>query len=343
LRWALVGIVALACSYLLVKPTFTPTPSPPQPWGLWISTDTEATGERPTAEPDWLLTLKIEAPTNCNEPATVIGSLEWKPKEVTDVIDIKEPKRLLIAIAGVRVLHAEVDRIASIDPASPRELAWRAQPLLRQEGEYLLQSPVTHWTVSQVTAKFRLKLMAARSAGFDSCYVASPAVASIGEGVGGSEQAWTNVGENVTSYVEAHHLSDNLERPLALDAVVQMSVPHEEPDRAALDAGAHVQRKRAILACTTHERAPPREIEDQYYDYLTHLTERFCSSVQTFRASNASVKLIERGFLSAILVAGSVTLLLQALMGNSIIPPPERPGSRRAPLRRNSRNSTRKP
>jgi hypothetical protein len=310
---------------------------------MWVSTDTEASGERPDAEPDWLLTLKIEAPTNCNGPATVIGSLEWRPKELTDVMDTKQPQKLLIAIAGVRVLHAEVDRIASIDPASPNELAWHAVPLLRQEGEYLVQSTVTHWTVSQVTAKFRLKLMAARTAGFGSCYVTSPAMASIGEGVGGREQAWTNVGENMTSYVEAHHLSDNLERPLALDAVVQMSVPHEEPDRAALDAGAHVQRKRAILACTTHERAPPREIEDQYYDYLTHLTERFCSSVQTFRASNASVKLIERGFLSTILVAGSIALLLQALIGNSLIPLPERPGPQRVPLRRNSRNPTRRP
>ena len=190
----------------------------------------------------------------------------------------------------------------------------------RHEGQYIVQSPITHWTVAEVTAMFRLKLMAAHTAGFGSCYVTSPAIASLGEGGGGREEAWTDVGEDVPFYVEEHHLSENLGRPLVLDAVAEMSVPHQEPDRSALDAGAHVQRGSAILACTTHERAPPPEREDQFYDYLTHLNERFCASVQTFRASNASVKLIERGFLSTILIAASVSLLLQALVGYKIQP-----------------------
>lgn len=271
--------------------------------------------ERPTHEPDWLLSLKIEAPTGCAGPATVTGLLQWEAKELTDISKIKQPTRLLVAIAGVRVLHAEMDSVASIYSPDPKAPTWHTVPLFRHEGKYIVQSPIAHWTVSEVTAKFRLKLMAAHTAGFGSCFVTSPTMASLGEGVGGREEAWTDVGDNVPFYVEEHHLSENLGRPLVLDAVVEMSVPHQEPDRSAVDAGAHVQRRRAILACTTHERSPPPEIEDQYYDYLTHLNERFCASVQTFRASNASAKLIERGFLSTILIAASVSLLLQALVG----------------------------
>jgi hypothetical protein len=267
--------------------------------------------ERPAHEPDWLLSLKIEAPTDCAGPAIVTGLLQWEAKELTDTI--KQPTRILIATAGVRVLHAELNSVASIYPPDPREPTWRAVPLVHYEGSDIVLGKIADWTVARVAAQFRLKLMAASTAGFDSCFVISPTVASFGEEL--EDEAWTDV-SNVPFYVEGHRLNENLGHPLALDAAMEMSVPHQEPDRAALEAGARVQRKRAILACTTHERGPPSEIEDQYYDYLTHLNERFCASVETFRATNASVKLVERDFLSTILIAVAVSLLVQALVGD---------------------------
>jgi hypothetical protein len=60
------------------------------------------------------------------------------------------------------------------------------------------------------------------------------------------------------------------------------------------------------------------QLEDQFYYRMTHVNERFCSSVQTFRANNASAKLIERGVLSTIFIAVAATLLVQALAGNNI-------------------------
>jgi hypothetical protein len=309
----IVGLALLAGGWLLVRPNFAPTPNPAEPWHLWVSTDTEATSERPTHEPSWLLNLHIEAPTNCEGPAIVTGRLQWEPTELLD--RIKQPTRLLVATAGVRILHAEVNSVASIYPVNPKESTWHTVPLVRDEGAAIALSPVARWTVSDVAAQFRLTLMAAHTAGYGSCYLTSPAVGPLEEA--GEEEVVTGVG-NVPFWLERHHLNKNLATPLKLDAVVEMSVPYQEPDRAALEAGAHVQRKKTVLVCTTHEREPPSELEDQFYYRMTHVNERFCSSVQTFRANNASAKLIERGVLSTIFIAVAATLLVQALAGNNI-------------------------
>jgi hypothetical protein len=103
-------------------------------------------------------------------------------------------------------------------------------------------------------------------------------------------------------YVEEHHLGENLDTTLALDAVMQMSVPRQEPDRAALDADAHVQRGSVILTCTTHELPHSEATDDQYYAYMRHLGERFCASIQTFRARDASAKLAARNTIASVLV-----------------------------------------
>lgn len=116
--WPLLGVAALAGSYVLVKPTLSPAPSLPQPWGLWVSTNTQSSAseyERPHLEPDWLLTLRIEAPAGCSSPATVTGAVQWEPKFLTD--RIKPPTRLLLGVAGVHVIHAE---ISSPEPVGAR-------------------------------------------------------------------------------------------------------------------------------------------------------------------------------------------------------------------------------
>lgn len=308
----IVGLALLAGGWLLVKPSFAPTPNPAEPWHLWVSTDTEATSERPTHEPNWLLSLRIEASANCEGPAILTGRLQWQPKFFTDAI--KQPKRLLIATSGVRILQEEVNSVASIYPVNLREPTWHVVPLAHDEGTSIALVHIGHWTVSDVAAQFRLKLMAAHTAGYGSCFITSPALAYSGEG---EEESLTGV-SNTPSFVEDHHLNENLADPLTLDAVVEMSVPRQEPDRAALEAGARVLRKRTVLACTTRERKPQAELEDQFYDYLTHVNEPFCSSVQTFRANNASAKLNERNVLSALLFAVAASLLVSAFVNDKM-------------------------
>jgi hypothetical protein len=321
------GLALLAGGWLLVKPSFAPTPNPAEPWHLWVSTDTEATSERPLHEPNWLLSLRIEASANCEGPAIVTGRLQWQPKDFMDAI--KQPTRLLIATSGVRVLQEEVNGVASIYPVNLREPTWHVVPLVHDEGASIALVHIDHWTVSHVAAQFRLKLMAAHTAGYGSCFITSPALASSGE-----EESLTGV-DNTPFYVEDHHLDDSLADPLTLDAVVEMSVPHQEPDRAALEAGARVLRKRTVLACTTREREPPAKLEDQFYDYLTNVNERFCSSVQTFRANNASAKLNERNVLSALLFAVAASLLVSAFVNDKIRLIVMRQASSGHPRRRN--------
>ncbi len=241
---------------------------------------------------------------------------------------IKQPTRLLIATSGVRILQEEVNGVASIYPVNLREPTWHVVPLVHDEGASIALAHIDHWTVSHVAAQFRLKLMAAHTAGYGSCFITSPALASSGE-----EESLTGV-DNAPFYVEGHHLNENLADPLTLDAVVEMSVPRQEPDRAALEAGARVLRKRTVLACTTREQEPPAKLEDQFNDYLTQVNERFCSSVQTFRANNASAKLNERNVLSALLFAVAASLLVSAFVNDKIRLIVMRQASRGYPRRR---------
>jgi hypothetical protein len=131
--------------------------------------------------------------------------------------------------------------------------------------------------------------------------------------VEGEEEVWSNVSEHMLLYVEEHHLGENLFNTLALDAVMRMSVPRQEPDRAALDAGAHVQQGSVILTCTTHEPPHSEAADDRYNNYLRHLGERFCASIQTFRARDAAAKLTVRNTIASVLVGVVASLLVAAL------------------------------
>lgn len=131
--------------------------------------------------------------------------------------------------------------------------------------------------------------------------------------VEGEQEPWSTVSEHISPYVEEHHLSENLDTTLALDTGMQMSVPHQEPDRAALDAGAHVQQRDVILTCRTHEPPNSEATDDRYYDYLRHLGERFCASIQTFRARDAAAKLTARNTIASVLVGVVASLLVLTL------------------------------
>jgi hypothetical protein len=309
LSWILVVCVASAGIYWLLRPILMTTPSPPSPWGLWLSTDAESTRGQPDHEPDWLLVLRIEAPRGCSGPATVVGALQWRLKEVGVNYNVTPPTRLMLAVAGVRVLAVEMSSPEPVG-AYARHLKWQSVHVNHVEGAYVAYNPYQ-------AAEFRLKLKAASSAGYGECYVTSPTLIDAQhEGVvEGEQEAWHNLSEYIPLYVQGHNLDENLETTLALDAVVRMSVPHLEPDRAALDAGAHVQQGSVILTCTTREPPSSEATDDRYYDYLRHLGERFCASIQTFRARNTSAKLAVRNTIASVLVGLVGSILVLALTG----------------------------
>lgn len=290
------------------------TPSPPMPWGLWLSTDAESTRGQANHEPDWLLDLRIEAPRGCNGPVTVVGALQWRLKEVGLNYNENPPTRLLLAVAGVRVLDVEMSSPEPIG-AYARHVTWHTAHLSQIEDAYIASSMISNWTAPDQAAEFRLKLMAASSAGYGECYVTSPTIIDARhEGVIEDEQeAWSNVSERLPLYVEEHNLGENLATTLQLDAVMQMSVPHQEPDRAALDAGAHVQQGNVILTCATHESTGSEATDDRYYEYFRHLGERFCASIQTFRARDAAAQLTVRNTIASVLVGVVASLLVLAL------------------------------
>jgi hypothetical protein len=316
LSWILVVCVASAGIYWLLRPILMTTPSPPSPWGLWLSTDAESTRGQPDHEPDWLLVLRIEAPRGCSGPATVVGALQWRLKEVGVNYNVTPPTRLMLAVAGVRVLAVEMSSPEPVG-AYARHLKWQSVHVNHVEGAYVAYNTVSNWATPDQAAEFRLKLKAASSAGYGECYVTSPTLIDAQhEGVvEGEQEAWHNLSEYIPLYVQGHNLDENLETTLALDAVVRMSVPHLEPDRAALDAGAHVQQGSVILTCTTREPPSSEATDDRYYDYLRHLGERFCASIQTFRARNTSAKLAVRNTIASVLVGLVGSILVLALTG----------------------------
>jgi hypothetical protein len=310
LLWTITCLLAaFGGSYLLLRPTLSSAPSPPPPWGLWLSTNTESSQTHPNHEPDWLLSLTIEAPKECRKPATVVGALQWRFKEVNLNYDVKPPTRLMLAVAGVPLRDVEM---SSPEPAGARDTrTWNTVNIDRSEDAYVAQSAISNWATPGRAAEFRFKLLAAHPAGYGACYVTSPTLLDARhEGlIEGEQEEWRGVGEGMSFYAEQHHFSENLGDALQLDAVTRMSVPNQEPDRAALDAGARVQRRSVILTCKTHEPPLSEATNDRFYDYTRHVGERFCASIQTFRAHDASAKLELRKTLATILISVAVSML----------------------------------
>jgi len=296
----------------LLKPSLESTPKPPRPWGLWLSTDTETGSDH---EPDWLLALKIEAQRGCSGTATVSGALQWRLKELSKEYSVKPPAQLLFAVAGAPISRLELSDPESVDRPDGR--TWHKVGVDHGKDMYLAHAPVANWTIPDQALKFRFSLKAAGSAGYASCFVTSPTVISAPSNEGiveGEQEPWGEVEDYMPLYIESHRLDDNLNENPGFDVVTQISVPTEEPDRASLDAGAHVQRQTALLTCNTREPPFNRETEDRYYNNVRRLGERFCASIQTFRKHDVASKLNVRTNVSSTLI-GVVIAYFGALVG----------------------------
>ncbi len=299
--WAVIGFAGLGGGYWLVAPTFNSTPSPPQPWGLFVTSNAQESGHGQSHS--WFLDLEIAARNDCEHPATATGEVSFDEGKHRNPFTYR-PTRLVIGIAGIHVLRAEI--------RGPEYATWREVPIARYNGTTIAEGHVARWRYADEGVEFRLTLMASKPAGFRSCYVASPA---LFEFKGEDTQAWVSASSNTEIYLREHRKHGRLAGASLTDAAVRMSVAGQEPDRAALDASAQLHHGDATLSCTALlPESPPEFREDPYFYTRTLRGESSCASVQTFRATDAADSLNRRVFFGGILISAAVSILLEVFL-----------------------------
>lgn len=300
--WAAIGLLGLAGGYLLIAPTFSSTPEPPQPWGLSVAAN--PVQSRTRLATGWFMNLTMSSKKGCGHPTIATGEVSWTTGKHYGPL-LRAPTELALGIAGIPVLHAEI--------RGPNE-SWHPALLGKREDTYVAAGRINDWTEG-AAAEFQLVLLATRSAGYESCYMTSPALFEFQ----GDEQIWTDADSNRTIYLQEHHRDGNLGSGLLTDATVTMSVPGEQPDRTLLDSGAHVKRGDIVLSCSAYLPEPPSAQTEDSFFYTRELPlEPSCASVQTFRSSDAADNLNRRVFFAGILISAAVGLLLEALVTGTV-------------------------
>jgi hypothetical protein len=297
--WATIGLVALTGGYALAAPTFRSTPSPPEPWGLWVGANSQPSA--PRDGPGWLLELAIDAHNGCGGPVTATGSVSWaewgnhRPKQ--------DPTRLALGAAGVQILRVEV--------RDPKSKTWRIVSFAHQEDTYIAEDTLTHGLPEGEEAQFRLTFLGSRSAGYEACYLTSPALFDLPA----HEERELDTRFTAERYLDEHHRRNGILGDPLTDAIVRMSVLNQQPDRAALDAGAHVQHGEAVLTCTSiSPETPPIYRSDPFYADRMLFGGSSCAGIQTFRSSDSSDSLNRRVFFAGIFISAAVGILLEVFL-----------------------------
>ncbi len=250
------------------------------------------------------MNLTMSSKKGCGHPTIATGEVSWTTGKHYGPL-LRAPTELALGIAGIPVLHAEI--------RGPNE-SWHPALLGKREDTYVAAGRINDWTEG-AAAEFQLVLLATRSAGYESCYMTSPALFEFQ----GDEQIWTDADSNRTIYLQEHHRDGNLGSGLLTDATVTMSVPGEQPDRTLLDSGAHVKRGDIVLSCSAYLPEPPSAQTEDSFFYTRELPlEPSCASVQTFRSSDAADNLNRRVFFAGILISAAVGLLLEALVTGTV-------------------------
>jgi hypothetical protein len=317
--WAVAGLLALIGGFLLFAPSLERASDSPQPWGLWIGTDGAFA---PSPAVGRLLLLEIEAEEGCEGPVTVKGLMQWEPSHrwvarhsPNDLI----PNRLVLGIAGVKVLGAEVRDL--------EKSRWRRVVVTPYAGISILDSRIDGSSLGLADVRFRLSLDAISPAGFEACSTSSPAIL---EHQGGDPEF--DRATNAITYPYQHHLrgTGEVEAFNVNDALVWMSVEGHQPDRGLLDHSSRVVANRVLVTCTSSSPGalslgPPRDL---FSAFRQALEESSCGSVQTFRRAGAAETLNARVFLAGILISVGVTLLFEALLMGKTAPQAGRPERR---------------
>jgi hypothetical protein len=311
ITWGIVGALAVCASLSLALPSFEEGPPVPRPWSLWLSTNAPTDGG--LSEPNWLLNMTIVADKDCRT-ATVTGALQWQIKELDSVVRPR-PNRYILGVEGTHVLSLEVRDIDEVDRRLTQP--WRPIALSQVEGASLVEIPAPFWPDSFASAEFRLKVTAAHPAAFGSCYLTSP-------GIGGPAEEVSSYPEKIRSavetFTESRRGSENLSDQLALDAVMESTVPGQEPEAAVVSAVAASQPGGAMTTCSTRDAdglTPEGEI-DRFAEYRQNRAQRPCAGVKRFESRNLQASLAKHTYLSGVLLSAGMGMFLDALMGATV-------------------------
>ena len=316
--WALFGVLLLIAAYFVAHPTFESNQTVPTPWRLWLSTDATTPNTNTHSSPGWLLRLNTAANDSCSQ-TIVTGALEWEPKEIAEPVS-PIPTRYVIAIAGAQVSRLETRSVNPIDPLGTRR--WHTTPLDAVSGAMVTEVRVAHWQGPNEPAEFRLTVAAStQPAGFESCYVTSPAIGDFYES-GNADEAQPEAVFSVGRFLETRNVSSNLGEPLYLDTIAESEVPGQEPEDAAAPARLTLHPRAAVVTCTTFTSETHTQELDPYSEDLRTHTARPCAGVQLFRSSSLQATLTQHIFFSGLLASAAIAMLIEASMASVTDPKP---------------------
>lgn len=306
IAWALTGLALGLVGFLVVQPTLGGRPVPPHTWGLYLTTDSLDRHWR-TESADWLLTLKLSAPSDCGGPAMVYGELH--PDALAKLNH--PPHFFSFGVAGAKVERAELGKLMNPANTSKSFRRWKSMRLIPFRHGFIAEGPIPHTfsVQNEYVIYFRFFADVSQGAGYESCYLTSPSLFEFA----GADQRWQNASSLTNIYLERSRPHLGTEYAPVSDAVVYMSAEGKIPDRAAIDVGAEVRANRLLLTCTGELPQQPKEGDAFFYE-RTLLTESSCASAQTFRASDADTSSNLRLFFAGILLSAAMAMLLEALV-----------------------------
>jgi hypothetical protein len=299
----------LAGAYLLAAPTFRATASPPHPWGIWVGSSNIGGGA--------LLALELDATKGCGAPVTAVAKLRLATGGTRAGVE-REVRRplppsatLRVGLAGVRVVSGAF-RGSALEAWKPmRIVPFRDIAILEgTRGAAQDDSPEAEDSESEPEVRFLVD--ATQSAGFEACYMTSPALFELQ----GDEPYWEPASQ-ANIYAQERGLPSHEWE--ASDGIVWMHVAHMDPDPSSLQVHAQVRRDKTLVTCSAvlaPESAGDRS--DPFFNLRSLTEESACGSVQTFRASDATEDLTLRSFLAGILVSAALGILIEALVTGQI-------------------------
>jgi hypothetical protein len=313
LSWAGGALLLGIAGYWLAAPAFSDVPSQPRAWGLWVSTNVDH--DRSGIQ-SWLLNLNVDAAGGCQQPAVVDGELDagnasGEPASFTQTADIA------VSASFARVMSVSVasggDGRASgfSQPALGGRPRWSPLHLVRFRDVYIAAGSVRF---VGGTAAFRMRVAATTPAGYGACYLSSP---SLFEYPGADTYLWNDAeGQADVYFSNDRRVTPRLDYAPLTDSIIHLEVDREEPDRGAVDAGGEVADGTVQLTCTGAIPSIPRRAakQDAFLYERQLVAQSNCSSVQTFRASNAASLLNARIFAAGILLSAATGMLLEALV-----------------------------
>lgn len=164
------------------------------------------------------------------------------------------------------------------------------------------------WTQTFDEARFRITVGIVRSAGFEACYLTSPALM---EYKGATRLGWDIANGDGGVYLDTHDYPEVDYSPVT-DAIWRMGVPRHPPDRSSIDGGGFVSGSRVVVACDSRIDNAFRRAQNAEFDVATRLMrEPSCASTQVFRATNANGVFNRRTFLAGLLLSIAIALLLE--------------------------------